>query len=167
MNKNSRAPSRRKLVKTLLIGGAVSAGQALPQQWAKPVIKNVLVPAHAQTSCTVLECSSGGFSVSSTTMSLNYCVIVASDLSTIPNEPTCQVRIDGNLVPSAFLDGMFADELGVDTYVCCASYSNIPLQSGTVSVFVEDDNGACEIDIGFIPDTTNFSGPFSGCGTSG
>jgi len=43
--------NRRKLLKSLAIGsGAVIAGKSLPENWTKPVVSSVLLPAHAQTS---------------------------------------------------------------------------------------------------------------------
>jgi hypothetical protein len=43
--------SRRKALQKILVGGGVSAGlSALPARWAKPLVAQVMVPAHAQTS---------------------------------------------------------------------------------------------------------------------
>ncbi|WP_295400226.1 twin-arginine translocation signal domain-containing protein [uncultured Thiocystis sp.] len=39
---------RRRLLKTLAVGGATAA--LLPEKWVTPVIDKILVPAHAQTS---------------------------------------------------------------------------------------------------------------------
>ena len=46
---------RRKLLKSIAIGsGAVIAGKTLPENWSKPVVDAVMLPAHAQTSvCTI------------------------------------------------------------------------------------------------------------------
>lgn len=45
--------SRRKLLKTIAAGsGAVIAGKSLPDNWTKPVVDSVVLPAHAQTSVT-------------------------------------------------------------------------------------------------------------------
>ena len=41
--------SRRQVVKTVLIGGAVAAVM-LPTKWTKPLVNAVVVPAHAQAS---------------------------------------------------------------------------------------------------------------------
>jgi hypothetical protein len=40
--------SRRRLIKTMLATGAVTA--ALPERWIKPVVDSVVVPVHAQAS---------------------------------------------------------------------------------------------------------------------
>jgi hypothetical protein len=54
MNKsdpNSVDPTRRKLFKALLGGGALLAGAgALPERWVKPLVQTVIVPAHARLS---------------------------------------------------------------------------------------------------------------------
>lgn len=41
-----KAAARRTLLKTLAAGGGVLA---LPDEWKKPVVRAVIVPAHAQT----------------------------------------------------------------------------------------------------------------------
>jgi hypothetical protein len=44
--------SRRKLLKSIAAGsGAVIAGKSLPENWTRPVVDSVMLPAHAQTSC--------------------------------------------------------------------------------------------------------------------
>ena len=51
--------SRRKMLKSMAVGGgAVVAGKNLPDQWAKPMVDSVLLPAHAQT--TTVVCSISG-----------------------------------------------------------------------------------------------------------
>ena len=42
---------RRKLLKSAVAGGgAIFGGMSLPQSWSKPVIKSLVLPAHALTS---------------------------------------------------------------------------------------------------------------------
>ena len=56
--------SRRNLLKSMAAGSsAVIAGKSLPNDWAKPVVDSVLLPAHAETSDItppVASCSLGG-----------------------------------------------------------------------------------------------------------
>lgn len=50
MDKKS-SEKRRKLLKSIAAGGgAIVAGKSLPENWTKPVVGNVILPAHAQTS---------------------------------------------------------------------------------------------------------------------
>lgn len=45
--------SRRKLLKSIAAGsGVIVAGKSLPESWSRPVVDSVMLPAHAQTSCT-------------------------------------------------------------------------------------------------------------------
>ena len=56
--KNDNAESRRKLLKAIAAGsGAILAGKNLPENWARPVVDAVSLPAHAATSvqCCVIE----------------------------------------------------------------------------------------------------------------
>jgi hypothetical protein len=43
--------ARRRLLKSLAAGsGAIVAGKSLPENWGRPVVDSVMLPAHAQTS---------------------------------------------------------------------------------------------------------------------
>lgn len=54
MKKEKLVESRRNLLKSALAGsGAVIAGKNLPENWAKPVVDSVMLPAHAQTSIQI------------------------------------------------------------------------------------------------------------------
>ncbi len=51
MTNKKSSDSRRKLLKSILTGsGAVLAGKSLPESWSKPVVKGILLPAHAATT---------------------------------------------------------------------------------------------------------------------
>lgn len=55
-NNDTRAGggSRRRLLKTALLGGAsVTAFKLAPESWTRPVVEAVSLPAHAQTSLTL------------------------------------------------------------------------------------------------------------------
>lgn len=50
-DKNKTAENRRKLLKTVAAGGgAIIAGKTLPENWARPAVESVVLPAHARTS---------------------------------------------------------------------------------------------------------------------
>ncbi|MCP3850972.1 MAG: hypothetical protein GY694_12150 [Gammaproteobacteria bacterium] len=49
--KDSSIKTRRKLIKTAVIGtGVLSSAGAIPRKWSKPVIDSVILPSHAQTT---------------------------------------------------------------------------------------------------------------------
>ena len=54
----STSNSRRKALKTIGVGGVLAG--SIPSSWTKPVVKSVILPAHAQTSQPEPECSSSG-----------------------------------------------------------------------------------------------------------
>lgn len=45
-----RETSRRRLLQLLAVGGVFAGGKMLPETWVKPVVGEVMLPAHAQTS---------------------------------------------------------------------------------------------------------------------
>lgn len=48
---NTQVQSRRQLLKATVAGtGAVVAGKSLPEQWSRPLVDSVTLPAHAETS---------------------------------------------------------------------------------------------------------------------
>jgi hypothetical protein len=48
--------SRRKLLKSIAVGsGAIMSGKSLPENWTRPVVNTVMLPAHAQTSEIVVN----------------------------------------------------------------------------------------------------------------
>lgn len=57
MTDNKSSENRRKLLKSIAAGsGAIIAGKSLPENWTKPAVDSVLLPAHAQTSaCTTIN----------------------------------------------------------------------------------------------------------------
>lgn len=50
-NKAEKNTARRRLLKSVVAGGGVLAtGKLLPENWFRPVVRSVVLPAHAQTS---------------------------------------------------------------------------------------------------------------------
>ncbi len=64
--------ARRKLLRSLAItGGAAVTAKSLPQEWVKPAVDTVLLPAHSQTSIVFSEF----FSATTTTeFTVRFCV---------------------------------------------------------------------------------------------
>lgn len=51
MKNRKSSEGRRKLLKTIAAGsGVIVVGKSLPDNWSKPVVDAVMLPAHAQTS---------------------------------------------------------------------------------------------------------------------
>ena len=51
MKSKNTSKNRRKLLKSIAAGsGVVVAGKSLPDNWSRPVVDSVMLPAHAQTS---------------------------------------------------------------------------------------------------------------------
>ena len=47
----NQSPGRRDALKKILVGaGVVTGAQLLPDEWTKPVVDSIIVPAHAQSS---------------------------------------------------------------------------------------------------------------------
>lgn len=48
--------NRRRLLKSITVSGtAIIATKSLPESWIRPMVKSVIIPAHAQTSVTTLN----------------------------------------------------------------------------------------------------------------
>ena len=47
----NQSPGRRDALKKILVGaGVVTGSQLLPDEWTKPIVDSIIVPAHAQSS---------------------------------------------------------------------------------------------------------------------
>lgn len=56
---DKKATARRNLLKALVAGGgAFAMGKTVPQSWVKPMVKSVVLPAHAQTSPVIQNTTS-------------------------------------------------------------------------------------------------------------
>jgi hypothetical protein len=49
MDSKQNGPDRRRILKIATIGG-IATTLALPSKWTKPIVKSVIVPAHAAAS---------------------------------------------------------------------------------------------------------------------
>ena len=103
--------SRRKLLKSMAVGsGAVVAGKSVPEEWMKPIVDSVILPAHAETtggeppaeeppaSCSVSGNVGSTFTAFGDAASGTYALpgtytefVVASDSSTITLTPSFTV----------------------------------------------------------------------------
>jgi hypothetical protein len=61
MKNKSIGKSRRNLLKSIAAGsGVIVAGKSLPENWTKPVVDSVMLPAHAITSQLTYSCEITG-----------------------------------------------------------------------------------------------------------
>ena len=66
---NETPTSRRRIIKTLALGGgAVASSKTLPEAWKKPMLNQVVLPGHAEMTTTVVT---PGVYTSSRVLALN------------------------------------------------------------------------------------------------
>ena len=161
---HKKSTAKRKLIKTLALGGVFTAGQALPNKWASPVVNAVVIPSHASTTgsggdpgggapgCEIVSCTSGSYIVGTTSMSLALCVeiMIPGAIDDINEEPNCIVRVGGQVLPTGTASG---DSPSSNVFLCCWFYDG-PRFAGDISVEVRiDDGSVCVADnVGTIPD---------------
>lgn len=57
--KNFTEKRRKLLLSITAASGAVMTGKSLPESWTRPVVDSVMLPAHAQTSATMVYSANG------------------------------------------------------------------------------------------------------------
>ena len=75
----AKETARRRVLKRFLAGGGVVAtGKMMPDDWSKPVVESVILPAHAQASPNTNGDQPGGNTVPiNTTMNVFFLTKVA------------------------------------------------------------------------------------------
>ena len=97
MSDKKSSESRRKLLKSIAAGsGAIVAGKSLPENWKKPVVDSVLLPAHAQTSPV-----SGNFSANSEPLQTTLCINVVGNTASITGTIGNSITIPNVPVPGS------------------------------------------------------------------
>lgn len=139
------AKSRRQLLKASVAGtGALVAGKSLPDQWSRPLVESVVLPAHAQTS---LAGVGGGLMLS------------------LENGVSADEFIFDSLIPSANAGvGLPSDSMAT-AECCCSGGNDTPVDVKALVEFVweipEDNPGGleevpCTIrDVGYFTGTVN------------
>jgi hypothetical protein len=133
-------PSRRRLLKFLAAGGAVTAVSLLPGKWSSPSIKSGVLPAHAQVTQQQYEIQCGAW-----------------DWELIPDEPNSRYEFTGTatamditnnlplgnvrLVASALIapltfrsDFGDTDSSGVASFVITADFPDVQFPSIDIKV---------------------------------
>ena len=160
---NTQAKSRRHLLKATVAGsGALLAGKTLPEEWARPLVESVTLPAHAQTSLTSVSDAVMGTldSVDNRNWMLDQLVPTAMAGADVPNpKPSViegQACVQDNGDGTVNVQGYFVYS-GVEPQYPYCTGTNVPLgvttsltiqnvpcldATMTCSVFVELGGGA-------------------------
>jgi len=103
--------SRRKLLKSIAAGsGAIIAGKSLPENWTKPVVDSVILPVHAQTSCTLSMSATSTAPYSTSPPGPDVTVGTGGTITTT----VTPAPADGEMVLiEAFIDGAFNSSASV------------------------------------------------------
>jgi hypothetical protein len=134
-------PSRRRLLKFLAVGGAVTAVSLLPGKWSSPSIKTGVLPAHAQVTPTptpipdVYEVAcSDEFSVVPDEVGAIY-RLSATAMNITTNQPLVGVLLKVVLsVDNVIINGTsLTDANGIASWALNAAYADQTAAVATVS----------------------------------
>ena len=134
-------PDRRRLVKTLAVGGVITATQVVPHKWAKPVVKVAGMPAHAMVSGCLIVDSCGSYTWDGNNFSFFLQVTVQTGGPINEQGASCTLSIGGNMINEFPL---FLQQ-GPNSFICQWSFGNGLPGTGDVVVEVDTDRyGSCE-----------------------
>ena len=140
MTDKKSSDKRRKLLKSIAAGsGAIVAGKSLPENWARPVVGSVLLPAHAQTSGATAYIRV----VSPATENLDFprLINITDDTDTVLAFCCCGETSDIIIEVTSLAAGtyhVFADSDGPLNHTVL-----ITTEAGTTSVTAPTDAGGC------------------------
>ena len=131
-------PERRKLLKLLAAGGAVTAASMLPGKWSSPVVKTGVLPAHAQVTPGryEIQCDPEWFIGEGNLGPIYNFSATATD--TIANQPLAGVVLLATIpgTPSNFTAQAMTDALGVAAFQIEVIFDQVQLPvSATVEFF--------------------------------
>jgi len=110
MEKQNVNNKRRELVTGTLGLGALST--VLPQSWSEPVIRSVVIPAHAQTSCPAIMIGPASLATGSGTMDPGVCAVTFNILSSDDQMPLTVVSVTTD--PDPLPDNVEVEVEGID-----------------------------------------------------
>jgi hypothetical protein len=121
MSESPVPKSRRKLLKSIAIGGgAIAVAKTLPESWTKPVIDSVMLPAHGQASITTyfgLSVGGTGFGgLSPPDDGIHGCIVVTGDEADVTFQGSENNGRRNGVVPT---DGTLADAVMVAAVSGC------------------------------------------------
>ena len=132
--------NRRNLLKAITAGGAAAA--VVPAEWAKPLVKSTILPAHAQATvngdCSIRVAYAYGGD------SFYMSVTATSNTDCGPNATLNVMDVDGNVVASCFKD---SDGNPIQSWSCSASTTPTPVAAGTDVTFVLTFENGCSCSI--------------------
>lgn len=151
--------SKRNTLKGLV--GLTVITTALPSKWSKPIVKGIVLPAHAQTStqfqATVRFFTNSSFSTeipNGSTIAIGSPYVVLINVIPEPGQPVgLMLTTSINGIPNPPATGTTNSE-GALAFAVPAAGNNDPANVGLSETFVE---------IGFLPTNADptFSGSFS------
>ena len=142
---NTKNNARRKILRSIVAGGgAFTAAKVTPQEWIKPVIENVILPGHAQTSAVTTPVSPfGSFTSGPVTVDITN----QNPDRLIADEPISEELLEF-FMPSA------QAQIGCSNSSCNVEFS-ADVQNATMSVCLSGD----EYGHGYFPTTTDPNNP--------
>lgn len=140
--KNISNAARRRLLKSLAIGGAVIAGKNLPAGWSRPVVDAVVLPAHAQASCLAVD-DTYDLNPGSPNGSVPAPGVLINDVATSVVSNTAAVLVQGGPVNTLTVnsDGSFTYSVNTPDTIFTFTYTTDCGATATVTV---------NHDIGFV-----------------
>ena len=125
------AENRRKLLKTVAAGGgAIIAGKSLPENWTRPAVDSVMLPAHALTSGGPYSGTLVATLDSDSMLARAVDGLVSPAYADPPPEPIYEVSWCITTVSETAADVQFLVTLSYGSGICSAelcSASNVPV----------------------------------------
>ena len=151
MTDENTSDSRRTLLKSIAAGsGVIISGKSLPENWTKPVVDSVLLPAHAQTSRVEPSPGDtvgnfGAFVTDLSRVRINFCTSLEySGGSGTTGTATVQGTIDGISFreedlpwPPGTVEGQVLGSGGITNYTIDLGFVSGTSPNRTLSVGVE------------------------------
>jgi hypothetical protein len=143
-----KSPDRRKILKLLAAGSAVTAVTMLPGKWSSPVVKSGVLPAHAQVTPTAtpvpeyeVRCAQWGWRIIEDEVSYYEFFGSATAVDITNNVALANVRLNGTalIAPATFRSSFGdTDANGVANIVIAADIQDVQLTSIEITVSFDD-----------------------------
>ena len=146
-------PSRRRLLKFLAAGGAVTAVSLLPGKWSSPTIKTGVLPAHAQVTPGRYEVRCNPEYDTSPGDGTIIFFLAATAWDTTENKPVVGVELTAAINPGQgeITDTVTTNAQGIANFEITLSDNEIPGALGATVRFTNQQiygTDTCTIDFG-------------------